>query len=77
MEMVTTGKPPKEPFRVACAWCGVVIRLRDGKDSEGMCEGGFRRLLDRHLRTQPRGKARDRPLEAHLPPVLASPSPRR
>ena len=58
--MVTTAKPSGGPFKVACAWCGAVIRLRDGKDSEGMCGTCFRRLLDQHLRPRPRGKASDR-----------------
>ena len=58
--MGTIEKPTKAPFKVACAWCGAVIRLRERKDSEGMCEGCFRRLLDEHLRRQPQGKASDR-----------------
>jgi hypothetical protein len=58
--MVTKAEPPGPRFKVRCAWCGAVIRLREGKDSEGMCEGCFRRLLDKHLRPQPQGKASDR-----------------
>ena len=58
--MGTTAKQTGAQFKVACAWCGAVIRLRDGKDSEGMCAACFRRLLDKHLRPQRQGKASDR-----------------
>ena len=58
--MVTTAEPTGPRFKVTCAWCGAVIRLRERKDSEGMCDGCFRRLLDNHLRRQPQGEASDR-----------------
>ena len=51
-------------YRVVCAWCGAFIRLREGKDSEGMCSDCFRRLFDGHARPQANakraGKASDR-----------------
>jgi hypothetical protein len=46
--------------KVVCAWCGVLIRLRERKDSEGMCAACFRRLLDEHTRPRPQVNASNR-----------------
>ena len=58
--MVKTPTPNAAQFKVVCAWCGTFIRVRERKDSEGMCGVCFRRLLVRHTRPRPRGKASDR-----------------
>ena len=58
--MVPTPNPNGAQFKVVCAWCGVLIRVRERKDSEGMCGGCFRRLLDRHTHPRQKAKASDR-----------------
>ena len=55
--MSTGSDPAGLNFKVVCAWCGAFIRLRERKDSQGMCVDSFRRLL--HERT--RGQARAAP----------------
>jgi hypothetical protein len=58
--MGTGSEPTGLKFKVVCAWCGALIRLRERKDSEGMCAACFRRLLHEHIRPRPQGKASDR-----------------
>ena len=54
MSIVRDSPPTPEgtQFKVVCVWCVVVIRLRERKDSEGMCDGCSRRLLNRHIRNR-------------------------
>ncbi|HWS54689.1 MAG TPA: hypothetical protein VN228_11200 [Pyrinomonadaceae bacterium] len=44
-------------FKVVCTWCGALIRHSHIKDSRGMCQNCYARLLNEHFR----------PLRANLP----------
>ena len=37
-------------FKVECVWCGGLIRRSDVKDSRGMCQECYARLLNEHFR---------------------------
>ena len=58
--MVTTPNQSGAQFKVVCAWCGAFMRVRERKDSEGMCGGCFRRMLERHTPPRSQSKASDR-----------------
>lgn len=50
-------------FKVVCVWCGGLIRRSDVKDSRGMCQECYARLLNEHFRplraaAQPRASER-------------------
>ena len=52
--MGTTTERAEGQYKVVCAWCGAVIRLRERKDSEGMCADCFRRMLLERTRLRTR-----------------------
>ncbi|HYY57069.1 MAG TPA: hypothetical protein VE842_07020 [Pyrinomonadaceae bacterium] len=43
-------------FKVECAWCGIVIRRSNVKDSRGMCLKCYARMLSEHGRSHEQGR---------------------